>query len=105
MEKYEIIKFVDCDFELDVNVSSRQNTILSTQEQIAKLFEKSRSTITEHINNIFSEGELYEMTSVGNSDITNHRPAKLYNLDVILAVGYRVKSKRGILFRRWALVV
>ena len=45
------------------------------------------------------------MTSVGNSDITNHRPAKLYNLDVILAVGYRVKSKRGILLRRWATAV
>ena len=105
MEKYEIIKFVDGDFELDVNVSPQQNTIWLTQEQIAKLFEKSRSTITEHINNIFSEGELYEMTSVGNSDITNHRPAKLYNLDVILAVGYRVKSKRGILFRRWATTV
>ena len=105
MEKYEIIKFVDGDFELDVNVSPQQNTIWLTQEQIAKLFEKSRSTITEHINNIFSEGELYEMTSVGNSDITNHRPSKLYNLDVILAVGYRVKSKRGILFRRWATTV
>lgn len=105
MEKYEIIKFVDGDCELDVNVLSQQNTIWLTQEQIAKLFEKSRSTITEHINNIFSEGELYEMTSVGNSDITNHRPAKLYNLDVILAVGYRVKSKRGILFRRWATAV
>ena len=46
MEKYEIIKFVDGDFELDVNVSSQQNTTLLTQEQIAKLFEKSRSTIT-----------------------------------------------------------
>ena len=45
------------------------------------------------------------MTSVGNSDITNHRPAKLYNLLVILAVAYRVKSKREILFRRWALAV
>ena len=47
------------------------------------------------INNIFSEGELFEITSVGNSDITNHRPAKLYNLDVILAVGYRVKMGRA----------
>ena len=45
------------------------------------------------------------MTSVGNSDISSHRPEKLYNLDVILAVGYRVKSKRGILFRRWARAV
>ena len=45
------------------------------------------------------------MTSVGNSDITNHKSAKLYNLDVLLAVGYRVKSKRGILFRRWATAV
>ena len=105
MSNYEIIKFVDGDFELDVNISPQQNTIWLTQDQIAKLFGKSRSTITEHINNIFSEGELFEMTSVGNSDITNHRPAKLYNLDVILAVGYRVKSKRGVLFRRWATAV
>ena len=60
------------------------------------------STITEHINNIFDEGELEEMTSVGNSDRTNHRPAKLYNLDVVLAVGYRINSKNGIAFRRWA---
>ena len=105
MSNYEIIKFVDGDFELDVNISPQQNTIWLTQDQIAKLFGKSRSTITEHINNIFSEGELFEMTSVGNSDITNHRPAKLYNLDVILAVGYRIKSKRGILFRRWATAV
>lgn len=105
MSNYEIIKFVDGDFELDVNISPQQNTIWLTRDQIAKLFGKSRSTITEHINNIFSEGELFEMTSVGNSDITNHRPAKLYNLDVILAVGYRVKSKRGILFRRWATAV
>ena len=48
-----------------------------------------------------SEGELYETTSVGNSDITKHRPAKLYNLDAILTVGYHIKSKRVISFRRW----
>ena len=100
MSTYEIIKFVDGDFGFYVNISPQQNTIWLTQDQIAKLFGKSRSTITEHINNIFSEGELFEMISVGNSDIINHRPTKLYNLDVILAVGYRVKSKRGILFRR-----
>ena len=105
MSNYEIIKFVDGDFELDVNISPQQNTIWLTQDWIAKLFGKSRSTTTEHINNIFSEGELFEMTSVGNFDITNHRPAKLYNLDVILVVGYRVKSKRGILFRRSATAV
>ena len=106
MEKYEIIKFVDGDFELDVNVSPQQNTIWLTQEQIAKLFEKSRSTITEHINNIFSEGELYEMTSVGNSDITNHRPAKLYNLDVILAVGYQLMLDNGFCFENvWYLIL
>lgn len=105
MSNYEIIKFVDGDFELDDNISPQQNTIWLTQDQIAKLFGKYHSTITEHTNNIFSEGELFEMTSVGNSDITNHRPAKLYNLDVIIVVRYRVKSNRGILFRRRATAV
>ena len=97
-----LAKFKDNEFELDVSVSPLRQTIWLTQDEIALLLGKSRSTITEHINNIFSEGELAEMTSVGNSDRTNHRPAKLYNLDVVLAVGYRVKSERGILFRRWA---
>ncbi len=102
MNKYEIIKYSDNCFELNVNVSPTEQTIWLTQDQIALLFKKSRSTITEHINNIFDEGELEQMTSVGNSDKTNHRPTKLYNLDVILAVGYRVKSKRAIEFRKWA---
>ena len=102
MNNYQLIKFKDNDFELDVNVSPEENTIWLTQEQIALLFGKSRSTITEHIRNIFDEGELSQMTSVGNSDKTTHRPAKLYNLEVVISVGYRVKSQRGILFRRWA---
>ena len=71
-------------------------------EMIEKTKEYQQDKL-EHINNIFSSKELIENTSVGFSDITeNHRPAKLYNLDVILAVGYRVNSKRGIRFRRWA---
>ena len=100
--EYEVIKFENGNVELEVNVSPEEETVWLTQEQIALLFGKSRSTITEHINNIFDEGELEEMTSVGNSDRTNHRPAKLYNLDVVLAVGYRINSKNGIAFRRWA---
>lgn len=102
MEKYELIKFTDDDLVLDVNISPQEQTVWLTQDQIAVLYNKSRSTITEHINNIFDEGELTKMTSVGISDGSTHRPAKLYNLDVVLAVGYRVKSQRGIVFRRWA---
>lgn len=101
--KYDVVKFVDNDFELEVRADMVNDTVWLTQEEIAKLFGKARSTITEHINNIFSDKELNENTSVGISDISgNHRPAKLYNLDVILSVGYRVNSKKGIMFRRWA---
>ena len=103
---YEIVKFNDGEIQLDVNVSPREETVWLTQDQIAVLFEKSRSTITEHINNIFSENELDENTSVGISDVSNsNRKVKIYNLDVILAVGYRVNSKRGIAFRKWATTI
>ena len=102
-KRYDLIKFEDGVFSLDVKVSPGEDTVWLTQVEIATLFNKARTTITEHINNIFTSKELDMNTSVGFSDITsNHRPAKLYNLDVILAVGYRVNSKRGILFRRWA---
>ena len=100
---FELVKFVDNEFELEVRTDNLNETVWLTQQQIAKLYGKARSTIVEHIGNIFSSKELEENTSVGISDISgNHRPARLYNLDVILAVGYRVNSKRGIVFRRWA---
>ncbi len=74
-----------------------------TQEEIARLFGAARSTVTYHINNIFSSEELDKNTSVEKFDErVNYRPSKFYNLDVILAVGYRIKSQRGIAFRRWA---
>ena len=102
-KSYELIKFEDGDFSLDVKVSPKEDTVWLTQDQIATLFGKARNTISEHINSIFSSKELDSNTSVGFSDISgSHRPAKLYNLDVVLAVGYRVNSKRGIVFRRWA---
>ena len=103
MNKYQLVKFTDNDFELDVRADSENETVWLTQEEIALLFDASRSTITYHINNIFSDEELNKNTSVEKFDgRVNYRPAKLYNLDVVLSVGYRVKSQRGILFRRWA---
>ena len=103
MNDFQLVKFTDNDFELDVRADSKNETVWLTQEEIALLFGSSRSTITYHINNIFTSEELDENTSVEKIDgRVNYRPAKLYNLDVILSVGYRVKSQRGIAFRRWA---
>ena len=103
MDKFDLVRFTDNDFELDVRADSKNETVWLTQEEIAILFDASRSTVTYHINNIFSSNELEENTSVEKFDgRVNYRPAKLYNLDVILSVGYRIKSKRGIAFRRWA---
>ena len=103
MDKFDMVRFTDNDFELDVRADSENETVWLTQEEIALLFGAARSTITYHINNIFSDDELDENTSVEKFDgRVNYRNPKLYNLDVILAVGYRVKSERGIAFRRWA---
>lgn len=75
---------------------------MATQKQMEELFDVKQATISEHINNILSEGELDE-TSIGISDKSSGgRKLKIYNLDMILSVGYRVNSKRGIAFRRWA---
>ena len=103
MDKFDLVRFTDNDFELDVRTDSENETVWLTQDEIALLFGSSRSTITYHINNIFTSEELDKNTSVEKIDgRVNYRPAKLYNLDVILSVGYRVKSQRGILFRKWA---
>ncbi len=70
---------------------------------MAKLFDKDQNTINEHINNIFKEGELDEKTSTGISGKSSGgRKPKIYNLDVIISVGYRVKSRNGTIFRQWA---
>lgn len=73
-------------------------------EAMAKLFNKARSTINEHLLNIYKEGELDKLTTIrkiGNSDIPN-KPINYYNLDAVIAVGYRVKSPQGTQFRQWA---
>lgn len=97
----EIVIFENQNIKLEVNIN--EETVWLTQAQMEKLFNVKHSTISEHISNIFKEGELEEKTSVGISDKSSGgRKAKLYNLDVIISVGYRVKSKNGVIFRQWA---
>ena len=101
-KKNEIILFENQGVKLEVNL--KDETVWLTQEQMSKLFEKAKSTINEHIKNIYKEGELVEtdtMTKFGNSEFAD-KPTNYYNLDMIISVGYRVKSQNGILFRQWA---
>ena len=103
--KYEIIKFEDGDFSLDVNVSPNEETVWLTQAQIAELYDVDRSRVTRHINNILQEGELPFSVCAENAHTASDGKiynVKFYNLDMVLAVGYRVNSYRGMLFRRWA---
>ena len=100
--KTEIVLFTDGDKNIEVQVSPDKETVWLTQKQMEELFDVKQATISEHINNILSSKELDE-TSIGFSDKSSGgRKPKIYNLDMILSVGYRVNSKRGIVFRRWA---
>ena len=109
MSNYELIKFIDNDFSLDVNVDYEKETVWLTQEQMASLFDVDRTRIVRHIANIYADTELDEkVTCAENAQVQIEgqrkvtRKIKAYNLDMIISVGYRVKSKRGILFRKWA---
>lgn len=100
----EIILYKNSDGTIKIDVQLLWETVWLTQEQIAQLFGKARSTINEHLKNIFKEGELQEnlvLQKFGNSEF-QHKAPNYYNLDVIISVGYRVKSKQGTQFRIWA---
>ena len=101
----ELILYTTEDGVTKVDVTFVDETVWLTQEQMADLFQKSKSTINEHIKNIYSDGELNEsstMRKFGNSEFST-KPTNYYNLDVIISVGYRVNSKRGVQFRIWAM--
>ena len=101
-KRNEIILFENQGVKLEVNL--KDETVWLTQEQMSKLFGKAKSTINEHIKNIYKENELVEnetMTKFGNSEFSD-KPTNYYNLDMIISVGYRVKSVRGVQFRKWA---
>ena len=90
--------------ETKLDVRFDGDTVWLTQDQMASLFDKAKSTINEHIKNIFAENELVESSVIkkfGNSEFAK-KPTNYYNLDVIISVGYRVKSVRGTQFRIWA---
>lgn len=100
----EIVIFETEDKAVTLSVPVEQETVWLTQEQMSELFDTARSSIAYHIGNIFKEEELDRNTSVEIFDRSANasRPPKYYNLDVIISVGYRVKSKRGVEFRKWA---
>ena len=109
MDKFEIVRFVDNEFELDVKADKENETVWLTQDEMALLFDVDRTRIVRHISNIYSDGELdFFSTCAENAQVQVEgarkvkRRIKIYNLDMIISVGYRVKSKRGIIFRKWA---
>lgn len=102
MSQIEIYKGEDN--QTQIEVSFEGETVWLNQEQMSLLFQKSRSTINEHIKNIYKEAELDEQATKSKFGISEFadKPTFYYNLDVIISVGYRVKSKQGTQFRQWA---
>ena len=104
MENTKIIIYQTEDGNTKIETRLEDETVWLTIDQMAELFQKSRSTINEHILNIYEEKELdneQSMRKIGNSDFST-KPTNYYNLDVIISVGYRVKSQQGTKFRQWA---
>ena len=102
----DIVIFKNGELELEVSVSEDRNTVWLSLDQMAELFSRDKSTISRHIRNLFNEGEL-DKNSVVAKFATTAADGKTYqvdyfNLDVIISIGYRVKSKRGVQFRIWA---
>jgi len=102
-EQNSFILYTTPEGEVRLNVLLENETIWLSQEQMSQLFDRERSVITKHIGNVFNEGELEEKSNVQILHISgSDKPVKFYNLDVIISVGYRVKSQRGTQFRIWA---
>ena len=101
--KGEIILYQTADGRTSIDVKLENETVWLTQAQMAILFEKDQSVIARHIKNALEEGELDEsnMQKMHNT-LSKYKPTTVYNLDVIISVGYRVHSQRGVQFRRWA---
>lgn len=100
-----MVRFEQNGLTLDVNVSPLEETVWLSKEQIGQLFDRDRSVVSRHINNIYKEGELCKDSSCAkNAHEVNGQThyTELFNLDVIISVGYRVKLRNGVVFRKWA---
>ena len=104
--EYELIKFENGNFELEVNVSPEEETVWLNLNEMCLLFGRDKSVISRHIRKVFEEKELEKSQVVAKKATTGNDgktyQVDYYNLDVIISVGYRVKSKNGVLFRKWA---
>lgn len=99
----EIMIFETKDNEIKLTVPVENETVWLTQAQMTELFQVDRTVITRHVNNVFKENELIRESNVQKMHIPNSdRPVQFYSLEVIISVGYRVKSNRGVEFRQWA---
>ena len=104
--KNEIILYKSNELAEHIEVIFDEKTVWLSQVQLAQLFQRDQSVISRHINNVFKEGELDEKSNMQKMHIPNSdKPVAFYNLDVIISVGYRVKSKQGTQFRIWATSV
>jgi len=108
-KKYDVIVFNDDEICLEVNFDKENDTVWLSQNEMAILFGVDRSRIVRHIANIYIDGELDENSTSAENALVRFegtreikRNIKFYNLDMIISVGYRVNSKKGILFRKWA---
>lgn len=99
----EIIKFNNGNLELDVTVTPDKDTVWLTANQMALLFDRDEKTIRKHINNTFKDHEVEKENNTQKMRVVGVKQSvPFYSLDVIISVGYRVKSKHGIIFRKWA---
>lgn len=100
----QIVIYQTEDGQTTVDVRMDENTVWLSQAQMAELFQKNQSVIARHISNVFTEGELEQNSNMQilHNTFSKYKPTKVYSLDVIISVGYRVKSQRGTQFRIWA---
>lgn len=100
----QLVIYTAPDGTMSIDVTVQNETVWLSQSQMAELFDKDQSVIARHISNVFKEGELEKESNMQilHNTLSKFKPTQVYSLDVIISVGYRVKSKRGTQFRIWA---